>query len=90
MKKNHKQNLIAAALGCALGAMTAVAQSEPGFHGPSTLAPAEAGSSGSGGTEEDEKAQKAELAKKLQNPVANLVSVPSRTTGISASARPTP
>jgi hypothetical protein len=40
------------------------------------LAPADAGSAGGGSAAGDEKANTAELAKKLQNPVANLISVP--------------
>ena len=47
------------------------AQTESGDHRPLTLAPAEASASG-GGAED----QQAELAKKLQNPVADLISVP--------------
>jgi hypothetical protein len=44
-------------------------------HSP-TLAPADDTSSGGGGAADDEKAKEGELAKKLQNPVANLISVP--------------
>jgi len=40
------------------------------------LAPADASSSGDGSAADDEKAKEGELAKKLQNPVANLISVP--------------
>src|ERR1035438_3646830 len=47
-----------------------------GFHHPVTLAPADASSSSGGGAGDDEQAKEAELAKKLQNPVANLISVP--------------
>ena len=48
----------------------------PGFYRPLTLAPADAASSGGGGAGDDAKAQAAELAKKLQNPIASLISVP--------------
>ena len=74
MKTTHKQNLLATALvfGCALASSTTQAQNDTPYYRQLTLAPAEAASS-SGGDAED---QQAELAKKLQNPVANLVSVP--------------
>jgi len=67
--------ILAAALACALSAATAHAQTDLGYYRPLTLAPADAASSGGGG-EDDAKAQAAELAKKLQNPVASLISVP--------------
>lgn len=54
-------------------ALPAFAQTDLGYRRPLTLAPADASS---GGAENDEKAQSAELAKKLSNPVANLISVP--------------
>ena len=77
MKTTHKQNLLAAALACALGATTAYAQTESGYYRPLTLAaPADAASSGGGGAGGDAEDQQAELAKKLQNPVADLISVP--------------
>jgi hypothetical protein len=75
MKTKPKQKLLAAALVCALGATTLHAQTESGFYRPFTLAPADATSSGGGAGEEAENEQ-AELAKKLNNPVANLISVP--------------
>ena len=65
------------ALACAFTLATALGQTEPGFDRPLlTLAPAEAASTGGGGAEEDAKTQAAELAKKLQNPIASLISVP--------------
>jgi hypothetical protein len=72
-----KQNLLAAALAftCALASSTTQAQNNSGFYRPLTLAPADAASS-SGGAGDDQESQEAELAKKLQNPVANLISVP--------------
>jgi hypothetical protein len=65
-----------ATLVCALGATTSHAQTDSGYYRPLTLAPADAASSGGGGAGAEEQDQKAELAKKLQNPVANLISVP--------------
>ena len=41
-----------------------------------------------GQSADDENAKSAELAKKLSNPVASLISVPIQNTGTSASARP--
>jgi hypothetical protein len=62
---------------CACAATTALAQDYLGNYRPLTLAPADASSSGGGGAGvDDERAKAAELAKKLQNPVANLISVP--------------
>lgn len=58
-----------------LAASTAHAQNNPALDGRLTLAPADADSS-AGGAGDDAKAQEAELAKKLQNPVAALISVP--------------
>jgi hypothetical protein len=61
----------------ALASTTAVAQSNLDFHHPPALAPADATSSGAAGPGGDDEAAKvAELAKKLSNPVANLISVP--------------
>jgi hypothetical protein len=71
-----KPNRILLALACALGATTASAQTDSGFYHPFTLAPADASSSGGGGAGDDDKAAAAELAKKLSNPVAALISVP--------------
>lgn len=76
MKTIPKQNLLAVVLSCVFGATTAFAQTEPGFHRPLTLAPADTASSGGDGAGDHEKTGAAELAKKLQNPVANLISVP--------------
>jgi hypothetical protein len=62
---------------CACAATTALAQDNLGNYRPLTLAPADATSSSGGGAGlDDERAKAAELAKKLQNPVANLISVP--------------
>jgi hypothetical protein len=69
-----KQNLIAAALISALAITTARAQNNSAFDGHLTLA--DATSSGGGGAADDAQDQQAELAKKLQNPIASLISVP--------------
>ena len=63
------------ALTCALTAH-GLGPNESGLRPSLTLAPVEAASSGGGGAAEDAKAQAAELAKKLQNPIASLISVP--------------
>ena len=63
-------------LACALAATMAPAQNHSDLNSSLTLAPADAASSGAGGAGDDAKAQAAELAKKLQNPVASLISVP--------------
>jgi hypothetical protein len=68
---------LAAALAftCALATSTAHAQNNPVFDASLTLADNDAAAP-SGGATDDEAAQEADLAKKLQNPVAALVSVP--------------
>src|ERR1022692_2543227 len=71
-----KTKLILVAVACALAAPIIQARDHFGFHHPVTLAPADASSSSGGGAGDDEQAKEAELAKKLQNPVANLISVP--------------
>jgi len=71
-----KQNLIAAALISALAITTARAQNNSAFDGHLTLALADATSSGDGGAGDDAQDQQADLAKKRQNPIANLISVP--------------
>jgi hypothetical protein len=78
MKSTRKQYLIAAALACTCGlaGSTAYSQHHLAFDGRLTLAPAAASSSGGGGAGAEEQDQQAELAKKLNNPVANLISVP--------------
>jgi hypothetical protein len=64
-------NLLAAlVLTCALAALTAPAQDNSGTNSPPTLSATAAGAANETNDEE------AELAKKLQNPVASLVSVP--------------
>jgi hypothetical protein len=77
MKITHKQNLFAVALAClsVTASTTIQAQDRPVFNSSFTLAPADATSSG-GGAGDEAKDQQAELAKKLQNPVAALISVP--------------
>ncbi len=65
---------MAAVLFCALAVSTVRAQERFGSH-RLTLAPDDAAATG-GGAEDDAKAQAAELAKKLANPVASLISVP--------------
>jgi hypothetical protein len=71
-----KPKLIVLTLACTLAALTAPAQDHSGTNSPLTPAAADASSSGAGGAGDDEQAKEAELAKKLQNPVANLISVP--------------
>ena len=71
----HLKNLIATtvAFACALSSATTQAQSNPNFASRLTLAPTEASASSGAASEEE---QQAELAKKLQNPIASLISVP--------------
>jgi hypothetical protein len=78
MKTNSKQNLLAAALAftCVLASSTAKAQTNSAVDGHLTLAPADATSSSGGGAGNPEQDKAAELARKLQNPVADLISVP--------------
>ena len=66
----------AIALVCAFMVSTAHAQNRLGFDHTIALAPADANSSVGGGAGDDDKAAAAELAKKLANPVASLISVP--------------
>ena len=70
--------LIVLALGCGLCGMSSPAQTPGGNLGLDRLASLELAdnSASSGGTMGDEAAQAAELAKKLQNPVADLITVP--------------
>ena len=69
--------LLAAAATLALALAPARAQNDSRYYQPLTLAPAPADTAGGGGGgADDEKAKAAELAKKLQNPVAALISVP--------------
>jgi hypothetical protein len=72
---NSKLSLLVAT--CALLASVARAQSDSGFYGPLTLAPADAAASGGGGgAGDDAKANAADLAKTLANPIGALISVP--------------
>jgi hypothetical protein len=77
MKTNHRQNLLAAALAClCISTSTSIhAQNQPAFDSSFTLADNDAAAPG-GGAAGDAQDQEAELAKKLQNPVASLISVP--------------
>jgi hypothetical protein len=78
MKATDKQDLILITLACvcALASSTAHAQNSSAFDSKLALAPADATSSSDGGAGDEQKDQEATLAKKLQNPVANLVSMP--------------
>jgi hypothetical protein len=71
-----KSKFILFGLAGALAVSTVQAQDHLGPDHSLTLAPADPASSASGGATDDEQAKEAELAKKLQNPVANLISVP--------------
>ncbi len=72
------KNKLASTLACALITFTIHAQDKPVFDGSFTLAANDAVAlgSGGGGAADDTQDQEAELAKKLQNPVASLISVP--------------
>jgi hypothetical protein len=72
MKATHKQNLFTAALACVLAATTAPAQDISSKVQPLSVEPTKDAS----GAADDTASQEAELAKKLQNPVAALISVP--------------
>ncbi len=79
MKTTRTQNLIVAALVCirTLAASTSFAQDKPAFDSSFTLADNDTVPAGGGSAASDDKAQQeAELAKKLQNPVAALISAP--------------
>ena len=73
-----RKNLIPAALvvTCALAATTIQAQDKPVFDTSFTLAANDAVSPGAGGATAEPQDEQAELAKKLNNPVADLISVP--------------
>ena len=71
------QKLKLLTLACALAATAVQSQNTPAFDGSFTLADNDAVAPAGGGSAADDKAaQEAELAKKLQNPVAALISVP--------------
>jgi hypothetical protein len=82
--RRHRQKLLAIALVGALAATIAQAQTDSGFYRPLTLAPAEPAAGGGGGDAAAQPAaggnggadNTAELAIKLQNPIAALISVP--------------
>ena len=72
MKQITLCTLLAVLLTC-----PALAQTDSHLYRPLTFAPADADASGgAGGGGDDDSAKAAELAKKLQNPVASLISVP--------------
>jgi hypothetical protein len=77
MKIKHSSGLVASlAVAFAFAALTATAQDNSGTNSPLTPAAADAPSSGAGGAGDETNNEEGELAKKLQNPVANLISVP--------------
>ena len=78
MKTIHQKKLIAAALAlaCALASTTTHAQDKPAFDGSFALAANDAAAPAGGGASDSATDEEADLAKKLQNPVANLISVP--------------
>ena len=76
MKTVRPQTILLAALIGGLAISTASAQNDSGFYRPFTLEPADSVASGGGAGEDEERAKAAELAKKLSNPVAALISVP--------------
>ena len=61
---------------CALASSTARAQNKPVFDGSFTLADNDTATTGGGDSGDEVKDEQAELAKKLNNPVADLISVP--------------
>ncbi len=73
--RHHGLSLLTAAAALAGGIAPALAQSDSIIHSSLTLAAADAGGAGAGAPA-DAEAQAAELAKKLSNPVAALISVP--------------
>ncbi len=80
MKSTHQQHLVGTALFIAFAlASSTHAQDKPAFDGSFTLADNDAVSSGGASTTastNDATSDEADLAKKLQNPVASLISVP--------------
>src|SRR5580692_10000143 len=70
------KKLIIFALAFAFATFTTPAQDHSGTNSPPAAATAGTPSSGDGGAGDDAQAKEAELAKKLQNPVSNLISVP--------------
>jgi len=76
MKTTRTQNLLAAALVGALAFTTsAMAQTDSRYYRSLTLAPADDVPAGGGGAPVDE-AKATDLAQQLQNPIADLISVP--------------
>jgi hypothetical protein len=78
MKTVHRQIFLAAALACfcTVALSTAHAQDKPVFDSSFALADNDAVAPGGGGAGDEVKDEQAELAKKLNNPVADLISVP--------------
>ena len=78
MTTKRKLNFILATLACicALAGINVRAQTNSAFDGHLTLAPADTNSSTAGGAGTNALDEQAELAKKLNNPVADLISVP--------------
>ncbi len=78
MKTKHRRNLFvfSLAFSCGLTVSSLHAQDKPVVDSSSTLATNEVSSSGAGDAGTATPDQEAELAKKLNNPVANLISVP--------------
>lgn len=69
------RNAILVGLVCVSTTGSALAQTQPSFYRAMSLAPTDSATPGGGGPM-DEAAQTAELAKELQNPVANLITAP--------------
>ncbi len=76
MNTPPKRILITAALACAFVGTSACAQTDSGFNRPLARAAVNAASSADGSAGAGDQDQQAELAKKLNNPVANLISAP--------------
>ena len=76
MNNAMKSNLNLLLATCALLVSLTRAHSETEFYRPLTLAPDDAAASGGGGAGDDAKANAADLAKTLANPIGALISVP--------------